>query len=165
MKGHQTARPAEGLYRRKSRSRCPLLPRDAKRQGQRLGATLGRALRAARMRAGLTQAEIAASVGIAPEVFGRMERGKMLPSVPTLFRLCVALRSGPHELMGFAPVASLPQAAQLEVPPELAPTPEMRRLLRLLGRLQGLQLKLILRLVLAFVTEPKSTRRQKRNRT
>ena len=44
----------------------------------------------------------------------------MLPSVPTLCRLCVALHSGPYELMGFPPVASLPQAAQLEVPPELA---------------------------------------------
>jgi transcriptional regulator with XRE-family HTH domain len=153
MKGHQTAQPVEGLPRRKARSQRPPLPRDAKRQEQRLGATLGRALRAARMRAGLTQADLAASVGIATEVFGRMERGKMLPSVPTLFRLCVALRSGPHELMGFAPVASLPQAAQLEVPPELAPTPEMRRLLRLLGRLQGLQLKLILRLVVALVAE------------
>ncbi len=116
------------------------------------------------MRAGLTQADLAASVGIAPEVYGRMERGQILPSVPTLFRLCVALRSGPHELMGFAPVASLPQAAQLEVPPELTPTPEMRRLLRLLGRLQGLQLKLILRLVVAFVAKPKRPRRQRRNR-
>nr|WP_225414518.1 helix-turn-helix transcriptional regulator [Stigmatella hybrida] len=164
MKGHQTARPAEGFSRRKARSQRSPLPRDAKRQEQRLGATLGRALRAARMRAGLTQAEIAASVGIAPEVFGRMERGKMLPSVPTLFRLCVALRSGPHELMGFAPVASLPQAAQLEVPPELAHAPEMRRLLHLLGRLQGLQLRLILRLVVAFVTEPKRPRRQRRDR-
>jgi DNA-binding XRE family transcriptional regulator len=121
-------------------------------------------MRAARMRVGLTQAEIAASVGITPEVFGRMERGKVLPSVPTLFRLCVALRSGPHELMGFASVASLPRAARLEVPPELADTPETRRLLRLMGRLQGLQLKLILRLVLAFLTEPRRPRSQKRNR-
>ncbi|MDY7224906.1 helix-turn-helix transcriptional regulator [Hyalangium rubrum] len=121
-------------------------------------------MRAARMRAGFTQADLAASIGKAPEVYGRLERGKMLPSVPTLFRLCVALRSGPHELMGFAPVASLPQAAQLEVPPELAHSPEVRRLLRLLGRLQGLQLKLILRLVLAFLAEPKRPRRQRRDR-
>jgi transcriptional regulator with XRE-family HTH domain len=112
------------------------------------------------MRVGLTQVELAESIGTAPEVYGRLERGKMLPSVPTLFRLCVALRSGPHELMGFPPVASLPQATQLEVPPELAQSPEVRRLLRLLGRLQGLQLKLILRLVLAFVAEPKRPRRQ-----
>jgi transcriptional regulator with XRE-family HTH domain len=153
MKGHQTARSAEGLSRRKARIRRPLLSRDAKRQEQRLGATLGRALRAARMRAGLTQADLAASIGKAPEVYGRLERGKMLPSVPTLFRLCVALRSGPHELMGFAPVGTLPDAARREVPPDLADTPEMRRLLRLMGYLQGLQLKLILRLVVALVAE------------
>jgi transcriptional regulator with XRE-family HTH domain len=116
------------------------------------------------MRAGFTQADLAASIGKAPEVYGRLERGKMLPSVPTLFRLCVALRSGPHELMGFSPVASLPDAVRREVPPELADTPEMRRLLRLLARLQGLQLRLILRLVLAFVAEPKRTRRKGRDR-
>ncbi|MFL5345662.1 MAG: helix-turn-helix transcriptional regulator [Hyalangium sp.] len=110
-------------------------------------------MRAARMRAGFTQADLAASIGKAPEVYGRLERGKMLPSVPTLFRLCVALRSGPHELMGFAPVGSLPDVVRSEVPPELTDTPEMRRLLRLLGRLQGLQVKLILRLVMSLVAE------------
>ena len=151
MTGHHTARPAEGFSRRKARSQRPPLPRDAKRQEQRLRATLGRALRAARMRAGFTQADLAASIGKAPEVYGRLERGKMLPSVPTLFRLCMALRSGPHELLGFVPVASLPDAAQSELPPEVASTPEMRRLLRLLGRLEALQRKLVLRLVIALV--------------
>jgi transcriptional regulator with XRE-family HTH domain len=160
MKGHQTERPAERGSRRKAPSRRHLLPRDATHREKRLGATLGRALRAARMRAGFTQADLAASIGKAPEVYGRLERAKMLPSVPTLFRLCVALRTGPHELLGFAPMASLPQAAQLEVPPELAHSPEARRLVHLLGRLHGLQLKLILRLVLALVTEPKRLRRQ-----
>jgi DNA-binding XRE family transcriptional regulator len=105
------------------------------------------------MRIGLTQADIAASIGTATEVYGRMERGKLLPSVPTLFRLCVALRSGPHELMGFAPLGRLPDAARRELPPELKDTPDMRRLLRLLGRLQALQLKLILRIVVALVAE------------
>jgi hypothetical protein len=57
MKGHQPARPAKGSPRSKARSRPPLLPRDAKRQEQRLGAPLEGALRAARMRAGLTQAD------------------------------------------------------------------------------------------------------------
>ncbi len=74
----------------------------------------------------------------------------MLPSVPTLFRLCVALRSGPHELMGFPPVGSGPEAARLEVPPKLSDTPEIRRLLRLLGRLPGQQLRPILQLVMGL---------------
>ncbi len=68
------------------------------------------------MRAGLTQVELAESIGTATEVYGRLERGKMLPSVPTLFRLCVALRSGPHELMVYsqcAPLASLAQNGAL----------------------------------------------------
>ena len=158
MKPHLKARTANRLSRAKPRRRRPLLPEDAKRREQRLAATLGRAVRAARMRAGLTQGEIAEGIGTATEVYGRLERGKMLPSVPTLFRLCVALQSGPHELLGFSPVASPPEAARLEVPPELAHMPEMRRLLRLLGRLQGLQLRLILRLVVAFVAAPKRAR-------
>ena len=158
MKGHLKARVAKSPSRATPRRRRPLLPEEAKRREQRLAATLGRAVRAARMRAGLTQVELAESIGTATEVYGRLERGKMLPSVPTLFRLCVALRSGPHELMGFAPVGSLPEAAPLEVPPELAHTPEMRRLLRLLGRLPGLQLRLILRLVAAFVAAPTRAR-------
>lgn len=87
MKGHLKARAAKRLSRPKSRRRRPLLPEDAKRREQRLAATLGRAVRAARMRVGLTQVELAESIGTAPEVYGRLERGKMLPSVPTLFRL------------------------------------------------------------------------------
>lgn len=31
-----------------------------------------------------------------------MERECVLPSVPTLLRMCLILGSGPHELMGFA---------------------------------------------------------------
>jgi hypothetical protein len=70
-----------------------------------------------------------------------------LPSVPTLFRLCVTLHRGPHELMGFVSLRGLPGRASWasEVPPALAETPEMRRLLRLLGRLTRLQIKLMAR--------------------
>jgi transcriptional regulator with XRE-family HTH domain len=158
LKMYLKARAAKRSPRVKSRRKRALLPKDVQRREQRLAATLGMAVREAQMRAGLTQVELAESIGTATEVYGRLERGKMLPSVPTLFRLCVALRSGPHELMGFAPVGNVPEAARLEVPPELADTPEMRRLLRLLGRLQRLQLRLILRLVIAFVTKPRRAR-------
>jgi transcriptional regulator with XRE-family HTH domain len=70
----------------------------------RLPATLSAALKQARKRAGMTQAEVAEGIGNAPEVYGRMERGAVLPSVPTLLRLCLVLGSGPDELMGFAEV-------------------------------------------------------------
>jgi hypothetical protein len=93
-------------------------------------------------------------VGIVPEVYGRIERGVTLPSVPSLFRLCVTMPRGPHELMGFAPpLRGLPDRASWarEVPSALAETPEMRRLLRLLGRLTRLHLKLMIRVALSLV--------------
>jgi transcriptional regulator with XRE-family HTH domain len=112
---------------------------------KRLATTLGEASRLARMRAGLTQADVAGRIGVATEVYGRVERGKMLPSVPTLLRLCAALRSNPDELMGMAPRTSLTEDPRWadEVPSGLDDTPEMRRLLRSLRRLKRPQLKLM----------------------
>lgn len=131
--------------RRAPRRRSPALPVSVKRMEKKLATTVGESARLARMRAGLTQADVAERIGVATEVYGRMERGKMLPSVPTLLRLCVALRSGPDELMGMAPrngsARESPWAE--EVPAGLDDTPEMRRLLRSLRRLRRPQLKLM----------------------
>jgi transcriptional regulator with XRE-family HTH domain len=106
---------------------------------------VGEGARLARMRAGLTQADVAERIGVATEVYGRMERGKMLPSVPTLLRLCMALRSGPHELMGLASMEGSGKSSPWadEVPEGLDDTPEMRRVLRSLRRLNRPQLKLM----------------------
>jgi DNA-binding XRE family transcriptional regulator len=96
----------------------------------------------------MTQAEAAEGIGIAPEVYGRMERGGVLPSVPTLLRLCLIFGSGPHELMGFAEVGpgqSAPGANTM--PPGLNDTPEKRRLLRRLARLDSPKIKALARLV------------------
>jgi DNA-binding XRE family transcriptional regulator len=57
-------------------------------------------LRAARLRAGLTLAEAAETAQLSPEVYGRMERGKILPSLPTLTVLCGAFRTSLDEVMG-----------------------------------------------------------------
>ena len=106
-----------------------------------------------RLRAGLTQAEVADGVGVAPEVCGRLERGHMLPSVPTLLRLCLTLRSKPDELMGFAP-APTPQASASradKLPEGLEDTPDMRRLLRLLKRLDPRRLKLLTEVTAALL--------------
>jgi hypothetical protein len=55
--------------------------------------------------------------------------------------------------MGFVPLRGLPPRASWasEVPPALAETPEMRRLLRLLERLTRLQLKLMGRAAASLV--------------
>jgi transcriptional regulator with XRE-family HTH domain len=67
---------------------------------EKLAATLGDAARAARERLGLTQAEVAARIPLSPVVYNRLERGRMLPSVPTLVRLCETLDTSPAELLG-----------------------------------------------------------------
>lgn len=130
----------------------PALPRHIEIRQRGLAATIGAVAKQARTRAGLTQQDVAEGVGIVPEVYGRIERGVSLPSVPTLFRLCITLNRGPSELMGLVPLRGLPPRASWasEVPPALAETPEMRRLLRLLGRLRRLQLKLMIRVALSL---------------
>lgn len=71
-----------------------------------LPVVLGEALRAARLRAGLQQTEVARLVEISRNAYSRLERGLMLPSVPTLFRLCTVVSATPNELLGFP--SSLP---------------------------------------------------------
>ena len=59
--------------------------------GEKLRHALGDAARAARLRLGLTQAEVAKKVRLKSGVYGRVERGAMVPSVPTLRRICETL--------------------------------------------------------------------------
>jgi transcriptional regulator with XRE-family HTH domain len=59
---------------------------------------LGAAIRAARERAGLTQDEVARQVDMPPMTYGSIERGRLLPSVATLTRLCVVLKIDPDNL-------------------------------------------------------------------
>jgi DNA-binding XRE family transcriptional regulator len=131
--------------RRKPRRKGPTLPLVVRRMEKRLATTVGEGCRQARMRSGQTQADVAGRIGVATEVYGRMERGKMLPSVPTLLRMCMALRCGPHELMGMAAIDGSAKNSPWadEVPEGLDDTPEMRRLLRSLRRLNRPQLKLM----------------------
>jgi transcriptional regulator with XRE-family HTH domain len=80
---------------------------------------LGAALLTARERAGLTQAEVSSRVGLASAIYGRIERGQMLPSVPTLHRLCSTLHLSATSLLaldepGFEPPAPAAESPELE---------------------------------------------------
>jgi transcriptional regulator with XRE-family HTH domain len=139
--------PRSGRPTARGRKR-PALPRHIEIRQRQLAATIGAVAKQARTRAGLTQADVAEALGTHPEVYGRMERGAVMPSVPTLMRMCLTLGCGPHELMGFAevePGQSAPKANT--VPPGLNDTPEKRRLLRRLACLDSPQIKTLARLV------------------
>ena len=74
-----------------------LLDRDVRSANEALGDEfdLARELIAARVRAGLTQAEVAARMGTTQSVVARLESGAQMPSVNTLLKFAKATRSRP----------------------------------------------------------------------
>jgi transcriptional regulator with XRE-family HTH domain len=97
---------------------------------EKLQRLLGDAARAARLRLGLTQEEVAKQVGLAQSVYGRIERGAMMPSVPTLRKLCLALGISSDALLSLggqrgAVPAAVPQ-------PGVGEHPELSRIVHLL---------------------------------
>ncbi|HEX5750381.1 MAG TPA: helix-turn-helix domain-containing protein [Archangium sp.] len=107
-----------------------------------LAGTIGTAARAARVQANLTQEDVAERVGLATEVYGRLERGGMLPSVPTLKKLCEVLRIPSDVLLGLTPAqenfwTKEPPARPVEEPGEI------RRLVRTVKRLEPAEFRLL----------------------
>jgi transcriptional regulator with XRE-family HTH domain len=85
---------------------------------------------------------VAERVGLATEVYGRLERGGMLPSVPTLKKLCEILRIPSDVLLGLTP------AQENFWTKEPAPRPveepgEIRRLVRTVKRLEPAEFRLL----------------------
>jgi transcriptional regulator with XRE-family HTH domain len=74
--------------------------RKGKRAPALLAKQIGETARTARLAAALTQEDVAERVRLATEVYGRLERGKMLPSVPTLYRICHALGVSSDAVLG-----------------------------------------------------------------
>ncbi|EAU62519.1 putative transcriptional repressor [Stigmatella aurantiaca DW4/3-1] len=106
-----------------------------------LAARLGAAARLARQRLNLTQADVAERIGIASEVYGRLERGHMLPSIQTFRRLCVVLSISADEALGLKPSQDVKWAAE---PPSDAGEPaELRRLMRRARQLDRSAIRLL----------------------
>jgi transcriptional regulator with XRE-family HTH domain len=112
---------------------------DVRRKSTSLAAHLGNVAREARRHSGLTQEDVAERMGLAAEVYGRLERGNMLPSLPTLMRLCLVLHVEPNELLGFDSHHSPPWLGAY-ASTETDEPPELRRLLRALRELGPRQL-------------------------
>ncbi|WP_375770281.1 helix-turn-helix domain-containing protein [Archangium gephyra] len=108
----------------------------------KLSKSLGDAAREARHKAGLTQADVAERIGVATEVYGRLERGLLMPSVPTLRRICLALHLSADAMLAL----SSAQPPVWEEPPPPPPVEEevervMRRLMRNVRKLSSTQLR------------------------
>ncbi|XXF78509.1 helix-turn-helix transcriptional regulator [Myxococcaceae bacterium GXIMD 01537] len=57
----------------------------------KLAERVGTNVRAARRRAGLSQAQVAGALHVSELLYARLERGKLLPTMPTLVKLCSVL--------------------------------------------------------------------------
>ncbi|WP_245682643.1 helix-turn-helix domain-containing protein [Archangium gephyra] len=110
---------------------------------------LAAVVREARKKAELTQADVAERVGIVTEVFGRIERGYLLPSVATFRRLCRALRLDANIVLGLD-VEKAPSWLK-ESEPEADDPPELRRLVRTIRRMDAAQVSIMLSTANALV--------------
>jgi transcriptional regulator with XRE-family HTH domain len=126
-----------------------------------LATTLGAVARTARTRAGLTQEDVAERIGMASEVYGRMERGQMLPRVENLRRLCVVLNVAPHELLGLEPLNADTAFPWEELKPHADDTADIRRLLRRMRQLSAAQVKLLSLIAGAMVRKAKPAKGRK----
>ena len=104
------------------------------REKSSLKKTLGKNAQAARLRQALTQEDVAERLDMATEVYGRIERGRAFPSIPTFWRLCHVLQESADRMLGL-PTGTLPPGPwQVAEPPASYPEhpPELRRLIRTL---------------------------------
>jgi transcriptional regulator with XRE-family HTH domain len=103
------------------------------------------------MRLELTQEQVARAVGFVPVVYGRIERGDMLPSIPKLRDLCTTLGVSADVLLALRSAEGTP----LEQPPMSAPgaSPEFRRLTMLVCELPPERLKLFRIVLQSLVSE------------
>ncbi len=102
---------------------------------------LGEVLREARLKAELTQADVAERVGVATEVYGRIERGNLTPSVPNLRKLCMVLRVDASAALGLDVREAAAWLKESAAPSE--ESPRLRRLLRTLRQLDDKQLSAV----------------------
>jgi transcriptional regulator with XRE-family HTH domain len=68
-------------------------------EDREMAEAIGRRARDLRHRMGATQEEIAELIDISPQVYARMERGGVVPSLRTLVRMAEALATSPAELL------------------------------------------------------------------
>jgi transcriptional regulator with XRE-family HTH domain len=115
------------------------MKKDTHLTKKKLTVHLGAVLREARLKIQWTQADVADRVGVATEVYGRIERGNLMPSVPNLRKLCMALRVDASAALGLDAGEATTWSQESEPPPP-EESPQMRRLLRTLRQLDGKQL-------------------------
>jgi transcriptional regulator with XRE-family HTH domain len=127
-----------------------------------LGVHLGERVRAARKLLDLTQADVARRLGLAREVYARLERGNMLPSLTTLRGLCLVLGVPPHEVLALDMVFDTGPGRRGK--PQVTPTKEPAALRELREKLRGMsrsELRLLNMVATALPHDPPTPRKSR----
>lgn len=122
--------------------------------------SIGRTAKEARRKLGFSQGDVADSIGLAQEVYGRLERGHMMPSVPTLRRVCVALGISADEAFGFNSSGEPRIAVQPAPPRRLL----IRRLIRRAANLEDRTLHVLLKVAAHMVNNAQRRAQQPKPR-
>ncbi|HEX8823239.1 MAG TPA: helix-turn-helix transcriptional regulator [Archangium sp.] len=121
-------------------------------QPEQLQQSLGETARSARERLGLTQAQVAHQAGIAPNVYGRIERGGMMPAVPTLRKLALTLGISADALLA---LSREDVAASVEAPaPQGNLSPELVQLVSMLRGWRPAKVKRLARVLKVLENAP-----------
>ncbi|HEX5749841.1 MAG TPA: helix-turn-helix transcriptional regulator [Archangium sp.] len=114
--------------------------------------SLGETARAARERRGLTQAQVAQQMGLAPNIYGRIERGGMMPAVPTLRKLALTLAISADTLLA---LSREEVTASVEDPaPQGNLSPELLLLVRMLRGWSPAKVKRLIRVLKVMENAP-----------
>ena len=117
---------------------------------------VGAQIRKLRLAHALTQQELAEAVGVSTESLSRAERGAILPTVRTLGRIAEALDTTIDALAGRPAGGALGAIKQSD-----SQSPELKRIVRLLHRLDRRSLRRLLAVVeLIPAGKPRSSARQ-----
>ena len=121
-------------------------------QPEQLQQSLGETARAARERMGLTQAQVAKQMGLAPNVYGRIERGGMMPAVPTLRKLARTLAISADALLA---LGAEDVTASVEAPaPQGNLSPELVHLVSMLRGWSPAKVKRLTRVLKVLENAP-----------
>ena len=115
--------------------------------------SLGMETRAARLRLGLTQEQVAEQLDLVTPIYGRIERGQLMPSIPTLQRLALALGLSTDVLLALKPADVAPSVEGLA--PEGNTSPELRQTLRMLRGWSPSKLRMLNRALQLVARPPK----------
>jgi transcriptional regulator with XRE-family HTH domain len=103
---------------------CTFEVRMLRDEDRELARAIGGRARALRHRLGATQEQVAEGVNLSPQVYARLEQGRVLPSIRTLMRLAETLEVSPGQILDTEP---MPMSDELPLMKVVEGTPRRGR--------------------------------------